>query len=352
MSARTAAPSAFTLVLVAPVLGLLAIVGSAVVIAVAFGGPQTGCGGAVSGSLKGVPAKLAPIYEQASARFRLGPRGPSVLAAINFIETDFGQNLNTSSAGAEGWMQFIPETWASYGVDGDGDGDKEMRDPWDAIFSAANYLHASGAPQDWHAAILAYNHAEWYVADVLANARKFSGQSSGPVQSVATCAPSGSAQLRSAQRLYSPRLFKPIPPNLWVGYGSPESVDARIWPDAVWLLNTFGLRVTAAREAGHETHGDGTALDMAPAAGRGWDGTALRAALALGWTANCGWNGAAPVCPLMPAIQFVGYNGYPHHGDPWHGAEHPHLHVSWKSSEYGCRSLCAPREWVMRFPLG
>ena len=41
-------------------------------------------------------------------------------------------------------------------------------DPQDAIYSAANYLHASGAPGNWPAAIFAYNHAGWYVAQVQA----------------------------------------------------------------------------------------------------------------------------------------------------------------------------------------
>jgi len=91
-------------------------------------------------------------------------------------------------------------------------------------------------------------------------------------------------------------------------------------------------------------------MDMVPADGRGWDGTALRAALDIGWIPSCGASGSAPVCPLLPAIQFIGYNGYPDHGDPAHAGENAHLHVSWKSSEYGCPGLCEPREWVEVFP--
>jgi len=108
--------------------------------------------------------------------------------------------------------------------------------------------------------------------------------------------------------------------------------------------------VTAARESGHNTHGDGTAMDLVPLAGHGWGQTALRAATDLGWTPGCAASGTAPVCPLAPAIQFIGYNGYDeHHGDPAHSSS-PHLHVSWKSSEYGCPGLCPPREWVEVFP--
>jgi len=117
-----------------------------------------------------VPAILIPIYQRAADAYGLGPQGPSVLAAINEIETAFGTNLNVSSAGAVGWMQFMPETWAGYGVDANGDGVSDPYDPEDAIFAAANYLSASGFPTDVYGAIFAYNHADWYVADVLANA--------------------------------------------------------------------------------------------------------------------------------------------------------------------------------------
>jgi Transglycosylase SLT domain len=120
-----------------------------------------------------VPAILIPIYQRAAAAYGLGPQGPSVLAAINEIETAFGTNLNVSSAGAIGWMQFMPETWAAYGVDANGDGTADPYNPEDAIFAAANYLSASGFPEDVYNAIFAYNHADWYVAEVLANAECF-----------------------------------------------------------------------------------------------------------------------------------------------------------------------------------
>jgi len=65
-----------------------------------------------------------------------------VLAAINEIETDYGRNLSVSSAGAVGWMQFMPETWKKYGVDATGSGYADPYNPVDAIFAAARYLHA------------------------------------------------------------------------------------------------------------------------------------------------------------------------------------------------------------------
>jgi hypothetical protein len=128
-----------------------------------------------------VPAYLTPIYQAAAQAYDLGPAGPSILAAINEIESGFGQNLGPSSAGAEGWMQFMPSTWAEYGVDADGDGTKDPNNPNDAIFAAARYLRAAGMPEDPEGAVFAYNHADWYVAEVMARAACFSGIGDGVI---------------------------------------------------------------------------------------------------------------------------------------------------------------------------
>jgi membrane-bound lytic murein transglycosylase B len=96
-----------------------------------------------------------------------------VLAAINKVESNFGQNMGPSSAGAVGWMQFMPATWAQWGVDANGDG---VADPWnanDAVYSAARYLAASGGGSDLHRAVYAYNHADWYVNEVLGLAQTY-----------------------------------------------------------------------------------------------------------------------------------------------------------------------------------
>ena len=111
-----------------------------------------------------VPPFLLPIYQAAGTQY--GVRW-EVLAAINEIETDYGRNLNVSSAGALGWMQFMPATWRAYGVDANRDGEKDPYNPVDAIFAAARYLRASGAESDLRRAIFAYNHADWYVREVL-----------------------------------------------------------------------------------------------------------------------------------------------------------------------------------------
>ncbi len=113
------------------------------------------------------PSFLIPIYMEAGKKYGVPWE---VLAAINAIETDYGQNLNTSSAGAVGWMQFEPSTWAKYGVAVDGHSEPNPYDPRDAIFAAAKYLAAAGAQEDVAKAVYSYNHASWYVDEVMARA--------------------------------------------------------------------------------------------------------------------------------------------------------------------------------------
>ena len=106
-----------------------------------------------------------------------------VLAAINKVESNFGRNMGPSSAGAIGWMQFMPSTWERWGVDANGDG---IADPWnaeDAVTAAARYLDASGGQTDISRAVFSYNHAQWYVDEVLQLAQLFG---SGGVQATFT----------------------------------------------------------------------------------------------------------------------------------------------------------------------
>jgi hypothetical protein len=139
---------------------------------------------ASSCAINGVPPVLIPIYQAASEKYGLGPQGPAVLAGINAIETAFGTNLGPSSAGAVGWMQFMPETWSMYGVDANGDGVADPNNPEDAIYAAARYLSAAGMPADVWGAIFAYNHADWYVEEVLANAGCYANEVGGAYTTV------------------------------------------------------------------------------------------------------------------------------------------------------------------------
>jgi membrane-bound lytic murein transglycosylase B len=117
-----------------------------------------------------IPLFLLPIYQAAAVQY--GVPWP-ILAAINEVETNFGADLSVSTAGAVGWMQFMPETWLQYGVDASGAGYADPYNPVDAVFAAARYLHAAGASSNLRAAILAYNHSEAYVESVLLRARLF-----------------------------------------------------------------------------------------------------------------------------------------------------------------------------------
>lgn len=99
-----------------------------------------------------------------------------VLAAVGKIESNHGENMGPSSAGALGPMQFLPSTWQEYGIDGNGDGEANIMDPEDAIPSAASYLDEGGAPEDWYKALYVYNRAGWYVRQVMGIAEQYRQQ--------------------------------------------------------------------------------------------------------------------------------------------------------------------------------
>ena len=119
-----------------------------------------------------IPPFLLPIYQAAGIEYDVPWQ---VLAAINEIETDYGRNLSVSTAGAVGWMQFLPSTWKRWAVDANGDGVADPYNPADAIFTAARYLHAAGASKNVGQAVFAYNHAGWYVQSVLLRAQLIGG---------------------------------------------------------------------------------------------------------------------------------------------------------------------------------
>jgi hypothetical protein len=118
-----------------------------------------------------IPPFLLPIYKAAAAQYGVPWQ---ILAAINEIETNYGSDQSVSTAGAVGWMQFMPATWLQYGVDALNAGYADPYNPVDAVFAAARYLRAAGAQSDLHAAILAYNHSEEYASSVLLRAKLIS----------------------------------------------------------------------------------------------------------------------------------------------------------------------------------
>jgi len=328
---------------------------------------------------RGIPSTYLKLYRVAGRQHAVPWQA---LAGIGSIETDHGRsNASGVRAGVNSYgccagpMQFNlrdgpPSTWDRYGVDGNRDGRKDVYEPADAIASAASYLRAllRNADGNLRRALFGYNHSQAYVNDVLARARAYADltdpQHAAPVAystAVNGCAgggldlPVGPANLRAAQRVLSPRAFRMLPSFALAGGTAPTAVDARIYDDVVWILRRYQLRVTAAREAGHQTHGDGTAVDLIPADGitqAAWHTSTGRLARDLGWTPACARSGTRPACPLAPAIQFVGYDGYPNHGSPRTCSSRcpAHLHVSWASPCYGTSSLSPPCKAVMAFP--
>jgi hypothetical protein len=125
-----------------------------------------------------IPLFLLPIYKAAAVQYGVPWQ---ILAAINEIETNYGSDQSVSTAGAVGWMQFMPETWLQYGVDALNAGYADPYNPVDAIFAAARYLRAAGAATNLHAAILAYNHSEEYVSSVLLRAKLISSYPKGVI---------------------------------------------------------------------------------------------------------------------------------------------------------------------------
>ena len=128
----------------------------------------------------GVPTNWLNLFKQSAATYCPGLSW-TVLAAIGEIESGDGANDGPSSAGALGPMQFLPSTWAMWGINGFGPpGKPAIMNPLDAVPSAARMLCASGAgsPATLSGAIFSYNHATWYVSEVLALAGEYARNNS------------------------------------------------------------------------------------------------------------------------------------------------------------------------------
>jgi Transglycosylase SLT domain len=166
--------------------------------------PQEGTVGCATADHGQIPADYFPWLTEAAARYHLGPKGVSIVAAIHYVESDWDQSPLPGVApgtknymGAEGPGQFLESSWAAYGVDADGDGVKDAYSIPDSVFATARLLHADGAPADWPDAIYDYNHAWWYVHGVLARAAS--------LHLAATCTlvgdPLGETAARTLERL-------------------------------------------------------------------------------------------------------------------------------------------------------
>ena len=121
---------------------------------------------AIAPAKQGPPIRLGAALPLARLRalYREGLRRSGVawqlLAAVNFVETDFGRLREPSASGALGLMQFMPATWQAYGRG-------DVHQPRAAILAAARYLRAAGAPADVPGALHRYNPSDAYVNAVL-----------------------------------------------------------------------------------------------------------------------------------------------------------------------------------------
>lgn len=155
-----------------------ALIVACVVVLAALGAEEAEAQYSPYGGAADIPPVYLQEYQQAGAAYGVDW---TILAAIGKVESNHGTGglygcilgPPTPYGPAHGPMQFLVSSWATTGVDGNGDGLVDSCDYRDAIPSAANYLVQSGAPGDYYSAIYAYNHADWYVQSVLAQARTY-----------------------------------------------------------------------------------------------------------------------------------------------------------------------------------
>ncbi len=389
-------------------LGRVALLGALVAVALvvvcvfafalALGGGSFDCapgsgGGAGSGpapprtARHEIPLDRLRLYRAAGRRYDIDW---TFLASIGAQECDHGMCRGDNGYGCAGPMQIAmrrgspcspsasePTEWERWGVDANGDGTADVNDPADAIFGAARVLRFSkGAPRsggsydDYRAAACRYYGAcsdgvADYADTVMRRAVSYGFRGSGapaaasPDESADAgegfgCSPGGGAppigggDLGPVVRMRSPRRLAPLPASIIApGFGPSISCDARIVPNVVTLMRRYRQRVTACQEAGHAATGEhpiGAGLDIVPADNADWSAT-MRLARAAGWRESCAASGVAPAC-ARPPFRFVGYNGFPSHGDPAHCPAPscpPHLHLSWNTSASPGGPESAPR---------
>ena len=305
----------------------MAILGTALVLLVAtlMGGlaPQ-GCGPTSNFTpstvaLADIPGNYLGWIRAAAPRYGLDW---TVIAGIYSIETDFGRldapgvRSGENFAGAGGPGQFLAPTWERYGVDGDGDGVKDRYNPADAIPGTANLLRQNGAPGDYGRAIFAYNHAGWYVAEVLSRAARYRGAAKAdpsaasfvavadvtPAAACANAADGASRPLHGRPAHVARRVSRAS----GVGDGGRPTCRARRRPDL--RRRPLGPAAATAFAYPRRARPATTRTATAPrwiscprwrrprATGTR---TAGRLASELGWTPSCGSSGARPGLPAQ-----------------------------------------------------
>jgi hypothetical protein len=256
-----------------------------------------------------------------------------------------------------------PTLWERYGMDADGDGEANVNDLADAIFSAAKMLRpvfglSGDSYADYREVACNYYGActdatVSYADEVMARAVQFGFNGAGsPAPSEpggaqvvgggcggSSTLPTGTGPMGPVHKATAPRHLAPLPTSITVEHAAIEC-DARIVPDVVYLARRFGIVVTACYSGtGHDATGEhplGAAIDAGPRDGN-WNRT-MRLARAVGWRGPSG--------EASPPFRWVGYNGALNHGDPLHCTPctgGPHIHLSWLTSASEGQSEWRPR---------
>lgn len=394
-------------VLLAPLVAVGLLLVAALGFFMAIGGADFGCLG--GGGSAGPPASRAAateipparlvIYQRAGRRFRIDW---TFVASIGAQECGHGSCAGDNGSGCGGPMQiaFVPGSpcspgagpteWNRWKVDGDGDGRTDINDPADAIFTAARLLRFDKGAPPIGGTYAAYREAACryygacadavasYADEVMARAVQYGfhgdgapapsdprgaepAPGGGQPASSSECSsglPIGSGDLGTVLRLRAPRRLAPLPATVVAPGFGPMQCDARIVPDVIALARRYGVLMTACFGI-HTPDGEhplGAATDIVPKDGD-WSRT-LRLAHDLGWKESCAAIGVAPVCAHRP-FRFIGYNGYPNHGDPAGClCPTPHLHLSWLTSASSGEPENQPRfgyfapSWIDVFETG
>lgn len=235
-------------------------------------GISAGASVSAPSAIPDIPTRYMQLYEAAAAHYGVPWE---LLAAIGKVECDHGRDPDPSCtqqgavnyAGAGGPMQFLASTWATYGVDANGDGRADRWDPADAIYGAARYLKANGAPTDLQRAIYAYNHSTAYVQQVLDLMQRYRQQAAtAPVGS--TGASLGDPAALAQQALSDQRIG--LRPEA-VGDVRSGRIDPRLLASLLALSQRFALGGVGPFITGHSTYVAGTNRISNHAGGRAVD---------------------------------------------------------------------------------
>lgn len=340
-----------------------------------------------------IPADIAKVYNEVGRQERVPP---AILAAVGAIETEHGRNRSTSTAGAQGLMQFMPATFETQKCSPRA----SISNDRDAVCASARYLKvlyrealAAGFTGDkalaamfcgYNSGNVRANYCEGrYLSDgsgAVAIAREY-GLADGEVPgakdgsdvtgAAGGCESGGDAavipvEFTHAKKVTEPRKFIQLPKWAVSPSRPPAMVDARIASNLLYMLKTYQLQVHDCLASRHNTHGSGDSCDIVPAddpkprPGRmtpGWRGV-TQLARDLGWRQpGQGYPGGYACnsgAPFAPAISIACYNGDLNHGDPDHyygpSCACPHLHLTWANPVQSAPvALGSPPDWVMVF---